>query len=121
MRWLYLTLVSILAVATLIFAMQNLEIDSIDFLSFSARTPLAFLVVAAYLIGMATGESFLALIRRSVKGAWISGTGEGWLGGLLGHRTQPWRQWGSGFVCVRTASVKPRSWIVPVRRNRSGG
>ena len=77
MRWLHLTLVSILALATLIFAIQNLEIVSVDFLSFSVRTPLAFLVVAVYLIGMATGGSFLALIRRSVKAARISGTGEG--------------------------------------------
>ena len=77
MRWLHLTVVSILVVATLIFALQNLEIVSIDFLSFGVRTPLAFLVVAVYLIGMATGGSFLALIRRSVEGARISKTGEG--------------------------------------------
>ena len=61
MRWLHLTVVSILVAATLIFALQNLEIVSIDFLSFGVRTPLAFLVVAVYLIGMATGGSFLAL------------------------------------------------------------
>jgi len=77
MRWLHLTVVSILAVATLIFAVQNLEIVSIDFLSFSVRPPLAFLVVAVYLIGMATSGRFLALVRRSVKGAGITGTGEG--------------------------------------------
>lgn len=77
MRWLHLTVVSILVAATLIFALQNLEIVSIDFLSFGVRTPLAFLVVAVYLIGMATGGSFLALIRRSVEGARISKIGEG--------------------------------------------
>ena len=54
-----------------VFAAQNLEIVSIDFLSFSVRTPLAFLVVAIYLLGMATGSSCLTLIRRSVEGARI--------------------------------------------------
>jgi uncharacterized integral membrane protein len=77
MRWLHLTVVIILVAATLIFALQNLEIVSIDFLSFGVRTPLAFLVVAVYLIGMATGGSFLALIRRSFEGARINKTGEG--------------------------------------------
>jgi uncharacterized integral membrane protein len=77
MRWLHLTVVIILVAATLIFALQNLEIVSIDFLSFGVRTPLAFLVIAVYLIGMATGGSFLALIRRSVEGARISKIGEG--------------------------------------------
>ena len=69
MRWLYLTIIFLLAVATLIFAFQNMELVNIDFLWFGVRLPLAFLVVVAYLIGMATGSSFWALIRRSVKGA----------------------------------------------------
>jgi putative membrane protein len=77
MRWLHLAVVIILVAATLIFALQNLEIVSIDFLSFGVRTPLAFLVIAVYLIGMATGGTFLALIRRSVEGARINKTGEG--------------------------------------------
>jgi putative membrane protein len=77
MRWLHLTVVIVFVAATLIFALQNLEIVSIDFLSFGVRTPLAFLAIAVYLIGMATGGSFLALIRRSVEGARINKTGEG--------------------------------------------
>lgn len=71
MRWLHLAIVIILVAATLMFAIQNLEIVSIDFLSFGVRTPLAFLVVAVYLVGMATGGSFLALIRRSIAKARI--------------------------------------------------
>ena len=63
--------VIILALAIVIFALQNLEIVNIDFLSFGVRVPLAFLVVTIYLIGMATSSSFLSLIRRSVVGAGI--------------------------------------------------
>jgi len=71
MRWLHLAAVVILAAATFVFAVQNLEIVSIDFLSFSVRTALAILVVAIYLVGMATGSSCLTLIRRSLAGAGI--------------------------------------------------
>jgi uncharacterized integral membrane protein len=58
-----------LAAAILIFALQNLEIVSVDFLWFSVRTPLAILVTATYVVGMATGGSLWALIRRSIRGA----------------------------------------------------
>jgi uncharacterized integral membrane protein len=69
MRQLYLVIVILLAAATLIFALQNLEIVSIDFLWFHLRTPLAILVAATYVMGAVTGGSFGALIRRSVRGA----------------------------------------------------
>jgi lipopolysaccharide assembly protein A len=67
MRWLYVAIVLLLATATLIFALQNLEIVSMDFLWLGMRAPLAFLVAATYVAGMATGSSFLALIRKSVR------------------------------------------------------
>jgi lipopolysaccharide assembly protein A len=69
MRWLYLAIVCVLAAGTLTFALQNTEIVSMDFLWFSVRTPLAFLVVGVYVVGMATGGGFWGLIRRSVRGA----------------------------------------------------
>ena len=69
MRHLYLAIVILLAAATLIFALQNLAIVSIDFLWFNLRTPLAILVAATYVIGAITGGSFRALIHRSVRGA----------------------------------------------------
>ena len=68
MRRLHLAIILLLAAATLIFALQNLEIVSVDFLWFSVRTPLAILVAATYVVGMATGGSLWALIRRSVRG-----------------------------------------------------
>jgi lipopolysaccharide assembly protein A len=69
MRWLYLTIICLLAAVTLVFAAENMEIVSVDFLWFGVRLPLAFQVVAVYIIGMATGGSVWALIRRSVEGA----------------------------------------------------
>jgi uncharacterized integral membrane protein len=72
MRWLYAGIVLLLATATLIFALQNLEVVSLDFLSVSMNAPLAFVVAATYVAGMVTGSSFLALVRRSVRGSGMS-------------------------------------------------
>ncbi len=69
MRWLYLTIVCLLGAVTLIFAFENLEIVSVDFLWFSIRLPLALLVVVIYIVGMVTGSNLWALICRLVTGA----------------------------------------------------
>lgn len=69
MRWLYLAIVCLLGAATLVFAWENLELVSVDFLWFSMRMPLAFLVAVLYIAGMVTGSSLWALIRRLIGGA----------------------------------------------------
>lgn len=69
MRWLHLTIVCLLGVVTLVFAFENMEIVSMDFLWFSLRLPLAFLVIAIYIIGTVTGSNLWAFVRWSVRGA----------------------------------------------------
>ena len=69
MRWIYLAVIILFAAATIIFALQNLEIVTISFLGFNARVPLALLVAVAYLLGAATGGSLFALLRRSYEGS----------------------------------------------------
>jgi putative membrane protein len=69
MRWVHLTVIVLFAVATVIFAVQNFQIVAVSFLGFSARAPLALLVVLIYLLGMVTGGSLWALLRRSLEGA----------------------------------------------------
>jgi putative membrane protein len=69
MRWIHLTIIALFVVVTLIFAIENFEIVVMSFLGFSARVPLALLVVIIYVVGMVTGSSLLALLRRSVQGA----------------------------------------------------
>ena len=69
MRWVYLAVIILFAVATLIFALQNLEIVTMSFLGVNARVPLALLVAIAYLLGAATGGSLFALLRRSYEGS----------------------------------------------------
>jgi uncharacterized integral membrane protein len=68
MRWLHIVVIALFVLATCIFAIQNLEVVTLSFLGFiiSARAPLALLVAIFYLLGMATGSSLFALLRRSI-------------------------------------------------------
>jgi lipopolysaccharide assembly protein A len=69
MRWLHVTVIVLLVAITIIFLIQNLGLVTLSFLSFSARVPMALLVGASYLLGMATGGSLVALLRRSFEGS----------------------------------------------------
>ena len=69
MRWFYLAVIVLFAVATLVFALQNFEIVTVSFLGFKLRAPLALLTVVVYVLGAATGGSLLALLRRSYEGS----------------------------------------------------
>ena len=64
MRWIYLTMIVLLAAATIIFAVQNLETVSVSFLSFSVSVRLANLIFLVYISGAVTGGSLFALLRR---------------------------------------------------------
>jgi putative membrane protein len=69
MRWVYLTVIFLFVAATLLFAIQNFQIVTMSFLGLNARAPLALLVAAFYVLGMVTGGSLLALLRRSLQGS----------------------------------------------------
>jgi uncharacterized integral membrane protein len=69
MRWIYLTVIVLFAAATIIFALQNLEIVTTSFLGINVRAPLALVVAFVYLLGAATGGSLFALLRRSYEGS----------------------------------------------------
>ena len=64
MHWIYLADIILFAAATIIFALQNLEIVTLSFLGFNARVPLPLLDGVVYLLGAATGGSLFALLRR---------------------------------------------------------
>ena len=48
MRWFHMTLITVLAIVTLIFALQNLQSVTVAFLNFRVSAPLAVLI-AVYL------------------------------------------------------------------------
>ena len=69
MRWFHMTVVAVLAIAFLIFAVQNLQSVTVGFLGFSFTMPLAILFIIVYLLGMATGGSAWSLIRWAGEGS----------------------------------------------------
>jgi putative membrane protein len=69
MRWFHLTVIGLLAAATLLFVLQNRDVVTMSFLGFGVRAPLAILIAVVYVIGAVTGGSLFALLRRSYKGS----------------------------------------------------
>jgi uncharacterized integral membrane protein len=69
MRWLHITVIVLFVAIAIIFLIQNFGLVTLSFLSFSARVPMALLVGVSYLLGMATGGSLVALLRRSFEGS----------------------------------------------------
>ena len=69
LRWIYLAIVIVVAAATLIFALQNLQIVSVAFLGLAISAPLALMTFIVYILGALTGGSLYALLRRSVQGS----------------------------------------------------
>jgi uncharacterized integral membrane protein len=68
-RWIHLAIVVVFVTATIIFAVQNLQVVTITFLGSGIRAPIALLTTGVYVLGAITGGSLFALIQRSVKGA----------------------------------------------------
>jgi putative membrane protein len=73
MRWINLAIIILFALATLIFAVQNLQTVTIAFLGFSVSLPLALQAIVFYLLGMATGGSLWSLLRRSFERSRLTG------------------------------------------------
>ena len=69
MRWFYLALITVFAVAVILFAAQNRDMTTVAFLRMDIRMPLALVMVVIYVLGALTGGSLLALLRRSVQAA----------------------------------------------------
>ena len=69
MRNVYMTLVTLVTAAVLIFTVQNLASVTVAFLSMQATLPLALLVVLAYVLGMSTGGFVVTLVRQWIQRA----------------------------------------------------
>jgi lipopolysaccharide assembly protein A len=65
MRWFYILIFVLLVAAIAIFAIQNLQTVIVRFLNFAIEAPMALVVIGVYVLGMITGSSLLAALRRS--------------------------------------------------------
>ena len=68
MRWINLSIVVLFVAALLIFVFQNLAAVTVSFFGFSVHAPMAVVALIIYLLGMATGGSLFAALRRSIAG-----------------------------------------------------
>jgi uncharacterized integral membrane protein len=69
MRYVYTGLIALLAVAVLVFSLQNLGQVTIFFLTMSATLPVALVVILVYIMGMATGGFMTTLLQRWIERA----------------------------------------------------
>lgn len=69
MRWVYIAVIVLFAVAVVAFAIQNLETVTMSFFRVNVSMPLAVQTLIVYLLGAATGGSLFALLRRSYQGS----------------------------------------------------
>jgi uncharacterized integral membrane protein len=69
MRWVHIIIVVLFVAAIVVFAFQNLGVVTMSFLGFSVRAPLAVIAAVIYVLGMVTGGSLWALLRRSIEGS----------------------------------------------------
>ena len=67
MRWFYLAVVIVFALATLIFVSQNFDWVTMSFLGLHISAPLALLVAVVYVLGAITGGSLYACLRYSIR------------------------------------------------------
>jgi len=68
MRYLYWSLIALFTAAILVFKLQNLDSVTITFLNIKATLPLAFLVIAVYVLGMTTGGLLTASLGQWIRG-----------------------------------------------------
>jgi len=50
-----------------VFAVQNMKAVTVSFWSWSFTGPVAFLTIAAYFLGMLSGWTVVAFVRRSLR------------------------------------------------------
>lgn len=77
MYWFHMGVIVLFAIVIVVFALQNLQVVTITFLSLTAGAPLALVAIVIYLLGMATGSSVWAALRRSIDAARRRGSQRG--------------------------------------------
>ena len=67
MRYVQAAILLVFLGAIGIFAVQNMQAITVSFVNWSITAPVAILAVAVYLLGMLTGWTVVAFLRRSIR------------------------------------------------------
>ncbi|MDR5906144.1 lipopolysaccharide assembly protein LapA domain-containing protein [Franzmannia qiaohouensis] len=60
----YLILKILITLIVMVLFVQNIRVVEVNFLAWSLSLPLALLLVVVYVLGMVSGKSLMALVRR---------------------------------------------------------
>ncbi|PAU78975.1 LapA family protein [Halomonas salipaludis] len=60
----YLILKILITLIVVVLFVQNIRVVEVNFLAWSLSLPLAMLLVVVYVLGMVSGKSLMALVRR---------------------------------------------------------
>jgi lipopolysaccharide assembly protein A len=69
MRFVYMSLIVVLAGAVILFKVQNIESVTVSLFSISLTMPVSIRVFLVYVLGMLTGGMVLTLVRSLISGA----------------------------------------------------
>jgi uncharacterized integral membrane protein len=67
MRLVYLFILLVAVAALVVFAVQNSETVTLQYLHWSITCPLPLLIAIVYLLGMVSGWTVIGLLRRSLQ------------------------------------------------------
>jgi len=67
MRMFYFLILLFLLAAIGVFALQNREVVTLQYLDQSVACPLSLLIAVVYLLGMVSGWTVVGFVRRSVR------------------------------------------------------
>ncbi|GAC1305432.1 MAG: hypothetical protein NVSMB14_12380 [Isosphaeraceae bacterium] len=68
MRMIQTIVFLVLLAAIAVFAVQNTSGVTVNFLRWNATVPVAFFIVVVYFLGMISGGTFVAILKRSYRG-----------------------------------------------------
>jgi putative membrane protein len=68
-RYIYITLIVVVAIIVLLFVFENNLSTTVSFFSASVTLPLSIIVLAAYVMGILTGGVVVSSLRALIHGA----------------------------------------------------
>ncbi len=67
MKYVKITLGVVLAIAVIVFAVQNIATVDVSFLTWSMTVPKVVLILGTYLLGMVSGWGLVEILKRTLK------------------------------------------------------
>ncbi len=67
MKYVKITLGVVLAIAMIVFAVQNIATVDVSFLTWSMTVPKVVLILGTYLLGMVSGWGLVEILKRTLK------------------------------------------------------